>query len=80
MGIRNGGKIMNLLKIIEIKNVYDFIFHKDDGPAFIYPDRYQEWCQHNELHRNNDKPAVIWDDGEQEWWEHGIFVKEESIL
>ncbi len=41
--------------------------HRDDGPAWIWPDGTQYWCQHGKLHRK-DGPAVIWLTGTQAWF------------
>jgi hypothetical protein len=42
-------------------------FHREDGPAEIWPDGSQFWCKNGELHRE-DGPAAIYIDGGEEWY------------
>jgi ABC-type glycerol-3-phosphate transport system substrate-binding protein len=45
----------------------DGYFHREDGPARIYFDGYQEWYFKGKLHNLNG-PAIIWQDGTEEYW------------
>ena len=42
-------------------------YHREDGPAFIGANGYQEWYINGKRHRE-DGPAVIDADGTQYWW------------
>ena len=42
-------------------------YHRDDGPAVIYPDGRQEWYKEGKWHRD-DGPAVIYPNGVQRWY------------
>ena len=44
-------------------------FHREDGPAIIYPDRTERWYKNGEYHRE-DGPAVI-DKDVQMWFLNG---------
>ena len=44
--------------------------HRVHGPAVIYPDGTECWCQHGNRHRV-DGPAVIYPDGTEYWYQHG---------
>jgi len=50
--------------------VKDGLWHREDGPAIIYPDGKKEWRQNGEYHRL-DGPAIIYKDGTQEWLQKG---------
>jgi hypothetical protein len=45
-------------------------WHREDGPAVIWPDGGRAWYQNGILHRE-DGPAVICYNGTQEWWVEG---------
>jgi hypothetical protein len=46
-------------------------YHREDGPAAIYPSGNSYWYNKGVLHRE-DGPAVVWNNGEQEWRINGI--------
>ena len=48
------------------------LYHREDGPAFIWPDGYKEWWINGKSHRE-DGPAVIWSNGDKEWWINGQY-------
>jgi hypothetical protein len=48
----------------------DEIAHRNGGPAVIYIDGTQIWCQHGKLHRD-DGPVVIYPDGTLCWYQYG---------
>jgi hypothetical protein len=52
-------------------------YHREDGPAIIWPDGTQYWFKDGLRHRE-DGPAVIWSDGRQEWWKDGIVHREDG--
>ncbi len=52
-------------------------WHRDDGPAAIWPDGTQQWYQHGKHHRENG-PAKIWPDGSQEWWQHNELHRDDG--
>ncbi len=45
-------------------------WHRDDGPAILWPDGTQDWYRHGKIHRE-DGPAVIRADGTRIWWQNG---------
>lgn len=45
-------------------------FHREDGPALIYPDGQKEWRLNGKRHRD-DGPAVIYENGYHTWWLNG---------
>ena len=45
--------------------------HREDGPAIVYANGYQEWYQNGRRHRV-DGPAIEYANGAQEWWIHGV--------
>ena len=45
----------------------DGILHRENGPAIIWANGYQEWYKEDKLHRL-DGPAVIYATGDQEWY------------
>lgn len=45
-------------------------YHREDGPAVIYPNGDQFWCRNDQLHRE-DGPAVIRSDGTRYWYLRG---------
>ena len=55
----------------------DGLWHRDNGPAAIYPDGTRAWYQHGKLHRD-DGPAAIFSDGTQEWYWLGKWINEEE--
>jgi hypothetical protein len=63
---------------IKINNKYSFLSyykhgqnHRNNGPAIMYEDGTQLWCQHGKLHRD-EGPAIIYSNGEHRWFNHGI--------
>ena len=52
--------------------------HRTDGPAVIWDDGTELWCQHGLLHRT-DGPAIIWNDGVKEWWLGGRQLTEDEF-
>lgn len=53
-------------------------WHREDGPARIWPDDHKEWWFNNAMHRE-DGPAKEWPSGVKEWFLHGkcVFSEEE---
>ena len=49
--------------------INDYFLHREDGPAILYVNGYQEWWLYGKLHRE-DGPAIISSDGwsQQEWF------------
>jgi hypothetical protein len=52
------------------------VYHREDGPAIIYPDGTQKWWLNGDLHRE-DGPAVIYPYGTQEWYLNGKEITNE---
>ena len=52
-------------------------FHREDGPAVIYPDGEQHWYIHGQLHRE-DGPAIIFADGSRFWYINGKCHREDG--
>ena len=52
-------------------------YHREDGPAVIYPDGDQFWCRDDQLHREGG-PAVIKSNGEQHWYRNGKLYREDG--
>lgn len=48
--------------------------HREDGPAGVWDDGYEEWCINGDPHRV-EGPARIWGNGSREWWVKGRYVK-----
>lgn len=48
--------------------------HRENGPALVYPGRYELWYWYGLLHRV-DGPAAVYAKGEKEWWWYGQFMK-----
>lgn len=46
-------------------------WHREDGPAIIYPTGHLRWYQFNQLHRE-DGPARIDSDGKVFWYLRGL--------
>lgn len=42
-------------------------YHREDGPAIIFPDGEIRWYRHGSIHRE-DGPAIILKDGKEEMW------------
>ena len=51
-------------------------YHREDGPAVIYPNDNKEWYRHGKLHRE-DGPAVI-RDGSEYWYRNGHLHREDG--
>lgn len=49
-------------------------YHRENGPAVIFPDGRQGWYRNGQLHRD-DGPAIIRPDGRREWLIKGKFQK-----
>lgn len=45
-------------------------FHRDDGPALIYPNGEERWYKNGKLHRE-DGPAITRANGNYEWHFNG---------
>ena len=43
--------------------------HRINGPAAIYPNGTEFWCQNGEYHRK-DGPALNWYNGAKEWYQN----------
>lgn len=57
--------------------------HRTDGPAVIWVDGLNEWCEEwwlNGKRHRTDGPAVIWFDGLKEWWVNGKQVTEDEVM
>jgi hypothetical protein len=52
-------------------------FHREDGPAVIWPDGYQEWYKNGNLHRE-DGPAIMVLYGTQYWYKDGKLHREDE--
>jgi hypothetical protein len=52
-------------------------YHREDGPAIIYPDGRQAWYKDGKLHRE-DGPAFIWPNGRQVWYKDGKIHREDG--
>lgn len=48
-------------------------FHREDGPAVVWPDGSQFWFKNGNQHRE-DGPAIIWEDGREEFWVNGKLI------
>lgn len=53
----------------ELRNNHG-LFHRNDGPAVIYPDGTQHWYRNGQFHRD-DGPAITYQDGAQFWYLNG---------
>lgn len=53
--------------------------HREDGPAMISPDGYQEWFINDKYHRE-DGPAIITSDDYKEYWLNGKEYSHEEWL
>ena len=42
-------------------------FHREDGPAFPYPNGTRAWYKNGKLHRE-DGPAMVWHNGKHEYY------------
>ena len=51
-------------------------YHREDGPAFIYPNGGCIWYKNGKRHRE-DGPAVEYTEGYKAWYVHGKFVKDD---
>lgn len=49
-------------------------YHREDGPAVVYPDGTQHWYRNGMFHRD-DGPAVILPDGTQKWYRNGQLIR-----
>jgi hypothetical protein len=56
-------------------------YHREDGPAVIYPDGTKYWYFNDKYHRL-DGPAIELPDGEKRWFIHGIHFesKEDYVV
>jgi len=54
-----------------IRYYKDDVLHKEDGPAIIYPNEYEEWVIDGKTSRK-DGPAIIYADGYKEWVVDGV--------
>lgn len=52
-------------------------YHREDGPAHMWPNRDKAWYKHGEIHRE-DGPAVEWVNGGKFWYKHGKFHREDG--
>ena len=68
-------KEVHSLGIIYYKK--DGVFHREDGPAVIYPDGSKSWYLNGVLH-NEKGPALI-DSSGGFWALHGIECTEEEV-
>jgi len=49
-------------------------FHRDDGPAMIYPSGSKFWYKNGQWHRE-DGPAIELANGDKEWYIEGKCIK-----
>ncbi len=47
----------------------DGLYHREDGPAIIYPNGTERWFYHGQYHRT-DGPAITTEDGTIAWFLH----------
>lgn len=47
-------------------------FHREDGPALIYPSGTKVWYKNGQFHRE-DGPAVFYSNGTDEWYLNGVY-------
>jgi hypothetical protein len=52
-------------------------YHREDGPAVIYPNGTQKWWLNGNLHRE-DGPAVIGSNGNEYWYLNGKYHREDG--
>jgi hypothetical protein len=52
-------------------------YHREDGPAVIYPTGDAVWYNNGKLHRE-DGPAIIYKDGTQFWYLNDISYTEDA--
>jgi len=55
----------------------DGLYHRNDGPAIIYPNGTKKWYINGEQHRVND-PAIEWASGNNEWWVNDKLHREDG--
>ena len=53
----------------------DGVYHREDGPAIIYPSGTMMWYSHGLLHCETG-PAWWWFNGDIEWWLTGVEYSE----
>ena len=53
------------------------IFHREDGPAVVWPDGTKHWFIDGEIHRE-DGPAIEFADGSKEWYLNGKLHREDG--
>lgn len=51
--------------------------HREDGPAVIYPNKYEARYLNGKYHRE-DGPARIWYDEREEWWLDGKRIRSDN--
>lgn len=56
--------------IVEYR-LYNGNAHRTNGPAIIFSDGSEIWCNNGKIHRE-DGPAIVWHDGSREWWIDGF--------
>jgi hypothetical protein len=54
------------------------LLHREDGPARILPDGYQEWYFEGKLHNLNG-PAAIWNDGRKYYFINNKQTTKEAV-
>lgn len=47
------------------------VFHREDGPAIIFPDGSEMYYQNGLLHRGNGEPAIVLANGTKSWYVRG---------
>ena len=53
-------------------------FHREDGPAIIFPSGTKKWLLNGELHRE-DGPAIEWANGYKEWYLRGLRYSDKYV-
>lgn len=55
----------------------ELVLHREDGPAVVESDGYEEWRMNGVLHRIGG-PAMTGVNGEQRWIQHGVYHREDG--
>ena len=50
------------------------VYHRDDGPAVLYPDGSESWYINGELHREDGPALTFADRKDPSWYLNGIRV------
>jgi hypothetical protein len=72
----NSTKEVNQYGTIRWKNA-EGKYHREDGPAVIYPNGSEWWYTNGKYHRE-DGPAVTYPNGDEEWFINGERHREDG--